>query len=142
MNKTFTGFITKLEDNQIFVFGSNTEGRHGAGTALIARQKYGAKYGQAKGIQGKSYALITTDLTKKYRPSVDKSIVESNIKELYDYASLNLDKEFLIAYTASNKNLSGFTGLEFAEMFGKFDIPSNIIFEDELYALILSNQKK
>jgi hypothetical protein len=40
------------ENNVVFVFGSNTEGRHGAGAAKVAKDKFGAKYGQAKGMQG------------------------------------------------------------------------------------------
>ena len=47
----------------IFVFGSNTEGRHGAGAALYARQHHGAIYGQARGLQGNSYAIVTKDLS-------------------------------------------------------------------------------
>lgn len=39
---TYEGKIEFLEPNQIFVFGSNTQGRHGAGAALIAKQKFGA----------------------------------------------------------------------------------------------------
>lgn len=35
--------ITSLKPNQIFVFGSNLAGRHGAGAALLAKQKFGAK---------------------------------------------------------------------------------------------------
>jgi hypothetical protein len=43
--KTYSGMITELEPNQIFVFGSNTQGRHGKGAALMARYKFGAVYG-------------------------------------------------------------------------------------------------
>jgi hypothetical protein len=43
--KTYKDFITQLKDNQIFVFGSNTQGRHGKGAALLARNKFGAIYG-------------------------------------------------------------------------------------------------
>lgn len=60
--KTYKGLIEKLEPNQIFVFGSNIEGLHGAGTARLCLNKYGAKWGQASGLQGRSYGLITTDL--------------------------------------------------------------------------------
>ena len=66
--KTYKGLIEKLEPNQIFVFGSNTEGRHGAGTARLCLNKYGAKWGQASGLQGQSYGLITTDLRIHKRP--------------------------------------------------------------------------
>ena len=45
----------------IFVFGSNLAGRHGAGSALYARQNHGAIYGQGIGLQGNSYAVPTKD---------------------------------------------------------------------------------
>lgn len=37
--KTYTGYIEELNPNQIFVFGSNTQGRHGAGTAKLCLNK-------------------------------------------------------------------------------------------------------
>lgn len=67
--KTYTGYIEELNPNQIFVFGSNTQGRHGAGTAKLCLNKYGAIYGQASGLQGKSYGLVTTNLTTYKFPS-------------------------------------------------------------------------
>ena len=35
--KFYIGNIESLAENEIFVFGSNPEGRHGAGTAKIAK---------------------------------------------------------------------------------------------------------
>lgn len=43
----------------IFVFGSNLAGRHGAGAARFALKHHGAIYGQGEGLQGRSYALPT-----------------------------------------------------------------------------------
>lgn len=40
--------ISKLGDNEIFVFGSNHAGRHGKGAAKTALG-WGAKWGQAAG---------------------------------------------------------------------------------------------
>ena len=45
----------------IFVFGSNLAGRHGAGSAKEALLKHGAVTGQGRGLQGQSYALPTKD---------------------------------------------------------------------------------
>jgi hypothetical protein len=59
----YTGKI-KPEQNTIFVFGSNPEGRHGAGAAKIAKEQFGAIYGQGEGIQGNSYAIPTKDIYK------------------------------------------------------------------------------
>lgn len=52
-------YIIELEPNEVFVFGSNTEGLHMAGAAAIAVKKFGAIVGQANGLQGKSYAINT-----------------------------------------------------------------------------------
>ncbi|WP_062296220.1 hypothetical protein [Nostoc piscinale] len=51
--------VIKLAENQIFVFGSNTEGRHGAGSALFARQYCNAEYGNPQGRQRQSWAMAT-----------------------------------------------------------------------------------
>ncbi|MDY4626247.1 MAG: hypothetical protein SO442_06535 [Prevotella sp.] len=51
--------IVSLQENQIFVFGSNIDGAHNGGAAYYALQHFGAKFGQAEGIQGQSYAIPT-----------------------------------------------------------------------------------
>ena len=43
--KTYKGNITP-EPGTIFVFGSNPEGVHGAGSAKVARLQFGAIYGR------------------------------------------------------------------------------------------------
>ena len=50
MRKFYIGNITP-DANTIFVFGSNTEGRHGSGAAKVAREQCGAIYGQGQGLQ-------------------------------------------------------------------------------------------
>ena len=47
---------------QVFVFGSNLAGRHGAGSALEALQHWGARYGKGVGPAGASYAITTKDI--------------------------------------------------------------------------------
>lgn len=48
--------------SEIFVFGSNLSGIHGAGAAKFATQHYGAIYGKGIGPIGCSYAIPTKDL--------------------------------------------------------------------------------
>ena len=43
-------YIDKLSDNEIFVFGSNTQGAHGGGAAKMA-MNWGAIYGQPFGLK-------------------------------------------------------------------------------------------
>ena len=51
--------ITHLEPNQIFVYGANEKGIHGAGAARLALQ-WGAKMGQY-GLVGQTYGIPTKD---------------------------------------------------------------------------------
>ena len=51
--------ITALQPGEIFVFGSNLEGQHGGGAALLAYRKWGAIWGQGVGLQGQTYGIPT-----------------------------------------------------------------------------------
>lgn len=80
----------KPEPNTIFVFGSNPEGKHGDGAAKIAKEQFGAIYGQGEGLQGNAYALPTKDLIKSkntrwYRPGEKE---ETEVKEWYKSHSI------------------------------------------------------
>lgn len=132
---SYTGNITP-DANTIFVFGSNPEGRHGAGAAKVAREQFGAIYGQGEGLQGNAYALPTKDLRVKKNNSLrsisSEQIIES-IKKLYETARQNPDKQFKVAYRNTDKaSLNGYTGLEMIDMFLKAgSIPANIVFSKE-----------
>ena len=130
---SYEGMITP-DANTIFVFGSNPEGRHGAGAAKVAREKFGAKYGQGEGLQGNAYALPTKDLRVKENNSM-RSIpaeqITENIRKMYDVARQNPSKYFKVAYThgLNNTSLNGYTGAEMIKMFKDAGpIPSNVIF--------------
>lgn len=53
--------ITELKNNEIFVFGSNESGIHGAGAARLALEKFGAKMMSGFGKEGQSFAIPTKD---------------------------------------------------------------------------------
>ncbi len=134
--RTYKGVISKLPINGIYVFGANTQFRHGKGSALHAIN-FGAKYGKG-GHQGNTYAIVTKDLTKYKHPSISKEYIIEQIKELYIYAIDNIDMDFYIAYSGTGTNLNNYTPKEMAEMFNSSEIPSNIVFEEEFYNLIIS----
>jgi hypothetical protein len=158
--KTYQGYITKLEDNQVFVFGSNLQGFHGAGSAGFAsfgvtgnkwrqfdyaekpsgwKGKWNVKgvgTGFQEGEEGKSYALPTVKRAGD-KLSLSKTIIISNIHDLYDFASAHPDYEFFIAYRDDGaKLLNGYTVVEMAEMFSSLPIPENVIFEEEFSKLL------
>jgi len=126
----------KPEPNTIFVFGSNPEGRHGAGAAKIAKEQFGAIYGQGEGLQGNAYALPTKDLRVKENngfKSISFEQIVKNIQKLYEVARQNPNKQFKIGYRNTiDKSLNGYTGLEMIEMFNQAgEIPFNIVFSKE-----------
>jgi hypothetical protein len=67
--------------------------------------------------------------------------ITQNIKKLYEFANLNREKEFLIAYTGkTNVNLNGYSNKQLAECFSANYPPSNIVFEEE-FSKLLTIQK-
>lgn len=142
MRRTYVGFLKTLPTNGIFVFGSNTQGRHGKGAALHAITNFGAVYGQSKGRQGMSYAIITKDLTKKKHPSISKKEIIEQIKEFYEYASLNTELDFYVAYSGTSTNLNGYSNIDMSEMFSYYYIPKNVIFEEEFNKLIEESNER
>lgn len=139
--KTYSGMIQNLAPNQVFVFGSNTQGRHSKGAALTAKNKFGAIYGQAEGPQGQSYAIITKDLTKNTHPSRTPEQIKEQIHNLYEYARENPDKEFLVAYSGKGTNLNAYSNQEMADMFSSEPIPNNIVFEQKFNELISTTRE-
>lgn len=141
--KYFVGDIQTLKDNGVFVFGSNPQGWHGAGTAKIALDNFGAVKGNGRGIQGQSYALVTKNLKAGWKEkstgivyekegfqSVSAKQIVDNLKELYDFARSNPNKDFFIAYKNDSHNLNGYTSKEMLDFFieaaeGKH-LPNNI----------------
>lgn len=140
--KTYKGQVTELKPNQFFVFGSNTQGRHGKGSALLAKQKFGAIYGQAEGFQGQSYAIVTKDLTKKEHPSISASVIKEQVILLYYLAEKQPDNEFYVAYSGTAVNLNAYSPKELAGMFALSVIPENIFFEESFAELILEHKEK
>jgi hypothetical protein len=106
--------IFSLEDNQIFVFGSNLSGRHGLGAAKTA-MKWGAKYGQAEGLQGQTYGIPTVNklITKK----LPLHEIETYVNNFIEFAKDNPDKDFLV--TQIGCGLAGYYPTEIAPFFKK-----------------------
>lgn len=139
------------EPDTIFVFGSNPEGRHGAGSAAVARKQFGAIYGQGEGLQGNAYALPTTELrydkqvvskddrvVSYSRQSLPFDTIVSSIKKLYDTARKNPNLKFKVAYRnqPDEVTLCGYAGKDLMNMFvaatdGTHNYPDNIYFSKE-----------
>ena len=124
--------ITTLKPNEVFVFGSNTEGRHGSGAAKTAVDKFGAVYGKAKGLQGQSYAIVTKDLSKGKR-SVSLNSIYQQVIDLNDRAKVRDESKFYV--TKFGTDLAGFTIEEIKQIWKdieeNYGIADNIILPKE-----------
>jgi hypothetical protein len=85
--------IEILLEGQIFVFGSNLGGKHGKGAARKALT-WGAIWGQAAGLQGRTYGIPTKDR------SIRRVLAITEIKPFVDqfilFAKANPGLTFLV----------------------------------------------
>lgn len=107
--------ITELKPCEIFVFGSNLEGEHGGGAALLAWRKWGAIWGQGAGLQGQTYGIPTMhggpDTIKPY------------VDEFISFAKEHPGLTFLV--TEIGCGIAGFKPSEIAPLFRNgTDVPN------------------
>ena len=99
--------ITALQPGEIFVFGSNLEGQHGGGAALLAYRKWGAIWGQGVGLQGQTYGIPTMQGgVETIAPYVD---------EFIRFAQSHPELTFLV--TEIGCGIAGFRPEEIAPLF-------------------------
>ncbi len=99
--------ISTLRTNEIFVFGSNLQGSHGGGAALLAWQKWGAIWGQGTGLQGQTYGIPTMHGgPEAIKPYVDDFIRFAEEKP-----------EFTFLVTEIGCGIAGFTPQQIAPLF-------------------------
>lgn len=112
--------ITILPDNHIFVFGSNQSGKHGKGAAKTALG-WGAKWGQASGLQGKTYGIPTKNASITRTLSITE--IKPYVDEFIEFARVNPHLIFLV--TEIGCGLAGLTPKEVAPLFkNAIDIPN------------------
>ena len=160
--KVYEGKIQSLKANQVFVFGSNLRGFHGAGSAGDAsfgvegnkwrdfeydkkphgwKGKWNVKgvgRGFQQGTEGASYALPTV-VAPGMLKSIGASDLENNIVEFYHFAFEHPELEFLVAYSATGGTpiLNGYTIDNMAYFFGVQPcIPLNVVFEKQFISLV------
>lgn len=121
------------DDNRrrIFVFGSNTEGRHGRGAARTAKAQWGAIHGQAEGLQGDSYAIVTKALNWREQPVSIRQIADG-VDRFKQFAREHPEMVFLVS--AIGCGLAGFTPDKIAPLF--HDSPDNVILPEQFYVAI------
>ena len=112
--------VTRLEDGQVFVFGSNLAGKHGGGAAKFALENFGAEYGKGEGLQGKSYAFPTLD--ENLCKLSDQELTFS-VWNLYHACQHNPERTFLLTKVGC-----GIAGFEESKMKSFFhNPPKNLV---------------
>lgn len=104
--------IKKLEQGQIFVFGSNLSGRHGKGAAKTALG-WGAKWGQVSGLQGRTYGIPTKDASIRRTLTVIE--IKPFVDEFIEFAKNNTNMTFLV--TEIGCGLAGHKQKDIAPLF-------------------------
>lgn len=121
MKEDYTGRVTPswiddLQENEVFVFGSNLAGMHGGGAARVARLRFGAVMGNGVGMQGRSYAIPTMQGgTETIRPYVNDFIA---------YAKEHPELTFLV--TPIGCGIAGFEPEDIAPLFELASYVENI----------------
>lgn len=105
----------------IFVFGSNLAGRHGAGAAKYAIVHHGAIYGQGVGLQGRSYGIPTKDGNIETLPL---GVIHSYVEKFKAFATAHPELTFDI--TPIGCGLAGYKRHQIRPMFD--GMPSNCRF--------------
>lgn len=125
MKKDKDGFISELDDNEIFVFGSNLAGLHIGGAARTAKDKFGAEDGFAFGLQGQSFAI----------PTLDKNFQKLPLDEIREWLEsfaiqAEMFKKFKFYLTPIGTGIAGFSHEEIKSILPKF--PKNVIVDKNL----------
>lgn len=110
-----TRFVEHLEENEIFVFGSNLSGRHGRGAAKTALG-FGAIYGQAEGRQGKTYAIPTVNKQVNNHLTIEE--IKKYVDNFFSYVKEHQEYTFLI--TEIGCGLAGLSVKDIAPLFKNF----------------------
>lgn len=116
--------ITHLSANEVFVFGSNLAGRHGAGAARQAHLEFDARMGVGEGLTGQCYAFPTLDEKLNQLP---EGRLEEARDTLYEVCEQNPDKCFLL--TKVGCGLAGFPETTMRALFS--NPPGNLILPED-----------
>ena len=112
IERTTPEIIKTISENEVFIFGSNLSGRHGKGAAKTALG-WGAKYGQASGIQGKTYGIPTKDASIRRTLSIEE--IKPFVDDFIEWAKYHSGNIFYV--TEIGCGLAGLKPKEVAPLF-------------------------
>lgn len=110
--------ISKLNDKEVFVFGSNDQGYHASGAARVAMDVFGAKIGIGIGFCNEKTYGIPTVIWTGSRGVADLNYIQEHVNNFYGDALKNPDLKFLV--TQIGCGIAGYTAEQIAPLFNKF----------------------
>lgn len=128
--------INDLEPNDIFVFGSNLRGVHGAGAALVAYEHFGACWGTGWGFTGDCYAIPTKDENIEKMPL---SRIEPHVQNFLINAMRYPQYRFLV--TAIGCGLAGYKPADIAPLFRCAPISPNVTLPRSFWEVLAEGSK-
>ena len=136
-------FPTVLPNNTLVVFGSNTEGWHGAGLAKTCKEIYGAIKYIGEGRQGQCYAIPTKERDEaKPKPALKVMSMDriyDHVQRFVEYAKAHPELTFLVSPIGCG--LAGYSPKQIALMFWKTKDCDWVILPKE-FNVILDNYLK
>ena len=118
ISKQLMGLIEDL----IFVFGYNRPGVHGEGAAKDAMLS-GAKYGQGRGLQGRSYGITTKETWRD--PGLPLPEIGQEIGNFWNFARARPQMPFLVTPIGTGK--AGHSVEDIAKLFERLQFEENIV---------------
>jgi hypothetical protein len=125
-------WITSLKNHEVFVFGSNMAGRHGAGAAKQA-VTWGAEYGKGFGLMGKTFGIPTKD---RNIMTLDLPTIEVYIEGFLLFAKENSGKKFLV--TEIGCGLAAYKHSQIAPLFRNAVALTNVFMPDKFWKILFN----
>lgn len=115
---------TLPKNGEVFVFGSNLAGIHGAGAAQVAAEKFGARYGLGYWRFDRSFAIPT----KGHRiETLSESEIRQFVRAFLDEAHRTPETQYFV--TRIGCGLAGYKDSDIAPMFR--GAPTNCNFAEQ-----------
>lgn len=127
--------IQVLRKNEIFVFGSNESGIHGAGASKTAFLHFGAIHGVGFGLIGLSFAIPTKNWAVQTLPL---SVIRHYVNRFKAYALMNKNLKFLV--TEIGCGLAGFSPNQIAPMFIGCEKMNNVYLPQRFWDVLLKEK--
>jgi hypothetical protein len=121
-------YITELQPDEIFCFGSNLRGAHGGGAAWVAYRRFGAVMGRGVGLQGQSYAIPTM------QGGVET--IEPYVTEFIAFAKAHPELFFYV--TRIGCGIAGFRDDEIAPLFADALGVENICLPESFFRVLIN----